>query len=309
MKKILMASTMLVATAGVAAAEITFDGFGRFGLTYDEGRDDGAVARSNTQLDQRFRVNIVGKTETDNGVEFRARLRLESNDNGIGQGQGGGNVVEAPEFGVSAGGFNVFLGNTSDLIDSGDIVDYYGNGVGLTDFAETSSGFNLPINGIDGGGTIDPTIKTSYTIGGFTVGASFSDNALDSATEEYQFGAGYKFGNYSVGAVIGNVDDQVDDQDFYAASFNGDLGSFAFSLLVADIDGQDDTSFGGSISVPVGAATSISVAVADNGVQGDDTSYGIGFRHSLGGGVRLQGGVGENNSGNVVGDLGVIFNF
>lgn len=309
MKKILMASTMLVATGGMAAADITFDGFGRFGLTYDEGREDAAVARSTTQLDQRFRVNIVGKTETDNGVEFRARLRLESNDNSIGQGSGGGNVVEAPEFGVSAGGFNVFLGNTSDLIDSGDIVDYYGNGVGLTDFAETSSNFGLPISGINGGDTIDPTIKSSYTIGGFTVGASFSDNALDSAAEEYQFGAGYKFGNFGVGAVIGNLDDGVDDQDFYAASFNGDLGSFAFSLLVADIDGQDDTSFGASIAVPVGAATEVRLAVSDTGNDADDTAYGLGFRHSLGGGVRLQGGVGENNVGNTVGDIGVIFNF
>ncbi|AEI95838.1 MULTISPECIES: porin [Roseobacter] len=320
MKKILMASTMLVATAGMAAADITFDGFGRFGIVYNDGADDDGD-RSDTQLDQRFRLNVVGTTETDGGVEFRARLRLESNDNGDGQGSGGGNVVEAPEFGVRAGGFNVFLGNTSDLIDSGDVVDYYGNGIGLTDFAETSSNFVTGdvISGINGGDDIDPTIKTSYTVGDFTFGASYSDNALDSATEEYQIGLGYKFGNYGVGAAFGNVDGgDFDDTDFWALSFNGDLGSFAFSLLAADSDDQDDVALGASIAVPVGAATDVRFVVSDNGLdssdsfaatKGDDTAYAIGFRHSLGGGVRLQGGIGENSLGDTVGDLGVIFNF
>jgi outer membrane protein OmpU len=37
MKKLLLASTALVATAGMAAAEITFSGSARFGVTYNEG--------------------------------------------------------------------------------------------------------------------------------------------------------------------------------------------------------------------------------------------------------------------------------
>ena len=39
-----------------------------------------------------------------------------------------------------------------------------------------------------------------------------------------------------------------------------------------------------------------------------DDSYGIGFDHSLGGGVKLTGMVGSNNDSTVA-DLGVIFNF
>lgn len=306
MKKILMASTMLVATGGMAAADITFDGFGRFGIDYNESRGSDVSA---SRLDQRFRLNIVGTAETDGGIEFRARLRIESNDNSLGQGEGG-DSNEAPEFGVRAGGFNLFLGNTSDLIDSGDIVDYYGNGIGLTDFAETSSGFGLPINGIGPDDDVDPTIKTSYTVGGLTVGASYSDNASDDSTDEYQIGAGYKFGNYGIGIVGGNVDDGTDDADFVAASFNGDLGSFAFSLLVADIDVDGrDTAYGASVAVPVGAATDIRFVVSDNGADDNEVAYAVGFRHSLGGGVRLQGGIGENSDGRAQGDLGVIFNF
>ena len=38
MKKLLIASTALVATAGMAAAEVTFSGYGRFGVIYEEDR-------------------------------------------------------------------------------------------------------------------------------------------------------------------------------------------------------------------------------------------------------------------------------
>ena len=83
MKKVLLASTMLVATGGMAAADITFNGFGRFGLLY-QGNEGAAV--DETRLEQRFRLNIVGSAETDGGVQFGARMRIETNDNKEGEG-------------------------------------------------------------------------------------------------------------------------------------------------------------------------------------------------------------------------------
>ncbi|MEO9649515.1 MAG: porin [Roseobacter sp.] len=304
MKKILMASTMLVATGGMAAADITFNGFGRFGLFYQENDSSGL---DDTRLEQRFRLNIVGTAETDGGVKFGARARIENNDDG--NGDGTSSEVRAPEFNVQAGGFRLDVGNTSDVLDSGDVVDYFGYGVGLTSFLEQSSGFALPVSGISGDAVVVPTIKARYTVGDFTVAASISDDAQDATNDEYQVGAGYKFGNFAVGAAYGSVDTATGDNDFWAASFGGTVGTIGFSLLVADSDDQDDVSYGGSVLIPVGAATEIRVAVADNGVSGDDTAYGIGFRHSLGGGVSLRGGVGENNEGNSTADLGVIFDF
>ncbi len=38
MKKLLIATTALVGTAGVVAADVTFSGYGRFGIQYDEDR-------------------------------------------------------------------------------------------------------------------------------------------------------------------------------------------------------------------------------------------------------------------------------
>ena len=322
MKKVLLASTMLVATAGMAAAEITFDGFGRFGIFYSE--TDVANA-SDTRIEQRFRLNIVGSAETDGGVQFGARIRLQSDENGTAGssdfGNGGTGDIGAPEFNVQSGGFRLDVGNTSDVIDSGDVVDYYGFGVGLTAFLEQSSAFGLPASGFGNGGNVAPTIKARYSMGDFTAAASYTENAADDSREEWQVGFGYVFSAYAVGIAFGNEDDGSTDNDFWAASVSGSFSNVDFSVLVAGqrlgkarIEALICVALlvvlvGASISVPVGAATSIQAVVNDNGVDGDDTAYGVGFRHDLGGGVSLRGGIGNNNSDNTVADLGVIFNF
>jgi outer membrane protein OmpU len=317
MKKVLLASTMLVATASVAAADITFNGYGRFGLLYAETDEEGV---SDTRIEQRFRLNIVGTAETDGGVQFGARVRIENNDDS--DGNGNASSVRAPEFNVSAGGFRLDVGNTSDVIDSGDVVDFYGYGVGLTSFLEQSTGWftGFPVSGISGSSSVVPTIKARYSYDAFTVAASYTDNALDDTREEWQIGAGYSFGDWNVGAAFGNEDFGTDDNDFWAASVGGMISGVGVTLLVGDSDIQDDVSYGATVMFPIGAATEIRFAVSDNGMdsdnpavvdgdEGDETAYAIGFRHSLGGGVSLRGGVGENSFGDTVGDLGVIFDF
>lgn len=334
MKKILIASTALVATAGMAAAELNLSGSARFGLTYLEDRVDGAGRDAETLLEQRFRFQVQGVAESDNGLKFEARIRAEAGeavDNSI---NGGG--FGAAGFAVSTGGFRLDVGNVSDVIDSGDVVNYYGYGIGFTAFLEHNENvFNnfdntgIPAGGFSSGDQNKPTIKLRYTAGDFTVSASYSnDESVTDATtfndvEEYQIGVGYSFGNYSVGALYGNVDGTVTtagvgadiDNDFWAVSFDGSLNNFDFSILVSDSDGQDDVNYGLSVNYALSDATDIRFVIAggggnpDGSDDGDDTSYGIGFRHSLGGGVTLAGGVGQNSFGNTAADLGVSFSF
>lgn len=326
MKKVLFATTALVATTGMAAAEISFGGFGRFGLLYIEDNDT-TVGNDDLRIEQRFRLTVTGTTTSDNGLEFEGRIRFQTDDQANGTGSVANN--SAAGFAVSTGGFRLDVGHVSDVIDSGDVVDYYGFGVGLTSFAEQSSGFGLPASGF-GTGTDDvaPTVKLRYTAGDFTVSASITDDSGITDTtagtvtqrEEYQIGVGYNFGNYSAGIAYGSEDTDVldsttgavtstSDNDFWAVSFGGEIGAFAFSILVADDDSGASTKYGVSAKYDVGAATEIRFAFADNGVSADDETIAIGFRHALGGGVSLQGGIGQNTAGNTVADLGVIFNF
>ena len=314
MKKILIATTALVGTAGMAAAELNISGSARMGIAYVEDRVDAAGRDAELRIEQRMRVNFTGIAETDGGVKFEARFRLEANediDNSI-SGRGPG----AAGFAVSAGGFRLDVGNVSDVIDSGDVVDYYGYGVGFTAFLE----YNAPVSGIPAGGfgagdQSATTIKLRYTAGDLTVAASYSndEDATDAVTfndvEEWQIGLGYNFGNYSAGIAFGSEDDAGTDTDFWVATFGGSLGAFDFAIQVADSDAMDDVSVGISGNYEVSAATSIRFVVADGGDDANDTAYGIGFRHSLGGGVTLAGGVGSNTAGNTVADLGVSFSF
>ena len=339
MKKILIATTALVGTASIAAAELTIAGSARVGIGYNEGATNAAGEEQETRIEQRMRVNITGIAESDAGVKFEARFRLESNedaDNSI-SGRGPG----AAGFAISSGGFRLDVGNVSDVLDSGDVVNYYGSGIGLTSFLEYNAGLTSGANAFDnvggfGAGDQDQTtIKLRYSAGDLTVSASYSNNqnataavtsvgpdgipgtaddvvvsaAATNDIEEFQIGVGYSFGDYNVGAAFGNVDNGTTDQDFWAISFDGSIGNVGFGVIVGDADDLDDVGYGLYLTYDVSAATEIRFVVAGGGDDANDDAVGIGFRHSLGGGVTLAGGIGQNTAGNTQADLGVSFSF
>ncbi|ABF62780.1 hypothetical protein TM1040_0047 [Ruegeria sp. TM1040] len=314
MKKILFASTALVATAGVAAAELTIGGSARFGLAYDESQTE------ETRIEQRMRVNITGIAETDAGVKLEARFRLEANEDSHANdisGRGPG----AAGFAVSYGGLRVDVGNVSNVLDSGDQVDYYGYGVGFTSFLEHNANFNGPATGFGAGSQDATTIKARYNVGDFSASLSYKETRAQAAVanapgvlgstavaadEEWQLGLGYTLANgMAIGAVYSDTDSSG---DYWVIGLNGTAGAVGYSVIVGDGDNQADASFGASINYEVSSATSIRAVVSDGGAANADTSYGLGFRHGLGGGVTLAGGVGSKND-NTLADLGVSFSF
>lgn len=304
MKKILFASTALVATAGMAAAELTFGGYGRFGLVYDE-QAAGSTA-DETYIEQRFRLTVTGIAETDSGLKFEGRIRFQSDDTADNDAQGDG--PGAAGFAVTSGGFRLDIGHVSDALDSGDTVNYYGYGVGLTSFIEQSSAFYDNAFVAGGFGDSDASsqqkVKLRYTAGDFTINASYAPDT-PSGDEVWQIGAGYNFGNVSAGFVYGS--NQTDDNDFWVIGADGTAGDFSWAAIVGEAD-DAGTTWGLSGSYAVSASTSISAAVSDGGAA-SDTAYGLGFAYSLGGGVTLKGGIGSETNGQTKGDLGVIFNF
>jgi len=311
MKKILFASTALVATASVAAAELTMSGSGRFGLQYNDGNAEETI------LDHRFRLTMNGVTETDSGVKFEGRIRFEANDdagfgsNGSGPGGAG--------FAVTTGGLRVDVGSVSDVFDSGDVLNWSGSEAGYSFFqgqAENFDGFVK--NGFSGSGNDDgQRIKARYTAGDFTGAVSYGlETAAGEGDASWQIGAGYNLGAHSVGAMFGDSDM---DNSQWAVGVNGSFGDFGYAVLIGDNDNNiGDVSVGISGSYAISAATSLNAHVSfggsnDDAVEGtwveNDESYGIGVSHSLGGGVSLGAGVGKNRLGNTQGDLGVNFSF
>lgn len=319
MKKILFASTALVATAGVAAAEITMSGYGRVGLLYNEGN------ANETEIEQRMRLNITGIAETDAGVKLEARFRLQSDSNsnnnieGVGPGAAG--------FAVSYGGLRVDVGNVSNVFDSGDQVDLYGYGVGFTAFLEQNAAFDAPANhAFDEKADDTTTIKVRYTVGDFSASLSYSDTRPSIAVaatpgsagkaavvdaEQLQLGVGYTLANgMTIGAAYSDTETAGASVEDWIIGLNGTAGAFGYSVIVGDSDRANyDVAFGASVNYEVSSATSIRAMVSTGGDDANDTAYGLGFRHGLGGGVTLAGGVGSDTASNTRADLGVVFNF
>lgn len=329
MKKLLIATTALVGTASVAGADIAnfdFSGYGRFGIIYEEDRAGGA--EEETRFESRFRLNIAASTTTDGGIRFAAFTRVEMNDNADNTSNTGS--FSGPRFQASSGGLRVQVGNISGVTDAAEVVDYFGFEPGL--IGQTgqyaNSGVSLPAFSSTGAGNNGISVK--YEVGDFAVMGSWTDDhdtnagstaGADEFIESYEIGASYTFSGWTVGAVYGNFEQTAgfeadgttavaaSDNDFWVITANGSLGIADVSFLISDFDGDADTVFGASASFPVGAATAIVASVSDGGATGNDTSYGLGFTHSLGGGVALSGMAGSNASGNTIADLGVRFDF
>ena len=70
MKKILLATTMLIGTAGFAAAEVSVSGDARMGITKSEGAD--------AQFSNRARVKFSLSGESDSGIAFSASFRADN---------------------------------------------------------------------------------------------------------------------------------------------------------------------------------------------------------------------------------------
>jgi len=137
MKKILFTTTALVATAGMAAAEVSFGGYGRFGLRYDES------ANEQTFVESRFRLNIDGSATTDGGVRFSTRVRVQSDDNGDDTTDNA--AFNAPRFSAEYEGLRIDVGNAGGAIDN--IPSYYGFEPGLSTFVGQYSGVNYSFTG------------------------------------------------------------------------------------------------------------------------------------------------------------------
>lgn len=316
MKKILFASTALIATAGVASAELTIGGSARLGLAYNDG-----LAADETRIEQRMRVNITGIAETDAGVKLEARIRLEANEDDH-QNSISGRGPGAAGFAVSFGGLRVDVGNVSNVLDSGDQVDYYGYGVGFTAFLEHNAAFEGPATGFGAGSAPATTVKARYNVGDFSASLSYKEtraqaavaatpgsvgSAAVAADDEIQLGLGYTFGATSVGVVYSDTDTAG---DYWVANVAGSFGALGYSLIIGDGDNHasGDIAVGGSVNYEISSATSLRAMFSDGG-DATDTAFGVGVRHDLGGGVTLAGGVGTDTAANTKADLGVSFSF
>jgi outer membrane protein OmpU len=316
MKKVLFATTALVATAGVAAADVTFVGYGRFGIAYV----DPAVGASSTDVTSRLRLIITATAESDVGVTFGAMVRVQSNEST----EGRTIVVPGPDnastraqfngvrFFARSGGLEVGVGNILGVFESMNIS--YPIDLGLTGLGYDytpyvfgrADGYSSGALGSAG----QNGVEVLYSIGGFGLHASASESGPLASTRT-AFGVDYVFNGITLEAAVQDSD-AANDTEFQLGAL-GSFGPLDVSLGYAEL-GTDGSRVVLTGRYDLSAATNIEMYVVDQEeagtfAAGTDTGYGIDFNHDLGGGTSLRGGVAKRISGATVADMGVRFNF
>ncbi|WP_380993421.1 porin [Sedimentitalea sp. HM32M-2] len=296
MKKVLFATTALIATASVAAADVRLSGYGRFGLDYNEANKN-VVGRSETNITSRLRLQFDMSAETDGGVGFNARYRAQAESR---DGVAGGAVFNGARFGVTYGGLLVNVGNILGAIDNAPGLYATGtrsagtgiDGQGFQSLAIKSltvnaggtwtGGTRFNFDNYDSTGAGSNGVEALYTVGGFTGHISYSQRnggtvAGSAGGEErtaimltYSFGDYYVTGAYqgadntaTVTAANGTVFDPNDGLYFLAAG--ADWGQFGAKVAYGSTDVADSVTVEGNFDL--GAASNILVWVNSTDVD------------------------------------------
>jgi len=261
MKNLLIATTALVMTAGVAAADVAVKGDARMGLKYTEG------AAQETVFSSRVRVNFTLSAKGDNGLTFGASFQ---NSDAVAASTGGkGSAFMAGSFGrISMGdvdnGAEAAVGNLHNI--------------GYSEIAKRRDMLDQTTTGI---------LYTSPTMGAATF--YFGMGQLVAANQNWSVGVKYVAGDYTFGLGY---------EDIGIATHT--IGSVSAKLGTATVNALYGTSgsaeqYGVSVSAPMAGVTLIGYYM--NKLD-DSENYGVGFQYGLGGGASLRGAIQsvENNT-------------
>lgn len=321
MKKLLIATTALVATTGVAIADVNISGLGRFGLDYYSGAD---ADEAKTQIQARLRFNIDASMTTDTGVTFGGRIRMQWDD-----GRAAARLSPGMLY-AAANGFRMEVGNSNTAIDS--VALMYNSEIGA--FNRSLGGplgsFNAFSTGPFGEDQEDRMgVFASYSVDGLNVRASYIDpdqtlkTLDDGVKEELSISADYNFGDFTVAAAYASN-----------SGFNADLdewflgGQFAVApganvgLLYSAIRNSDGpngnliTLYGNYRMDAItyrGYVARANQAGADFANGDDDaaatrTVFGLGLDYDLGG-ARLGADIHRDYNKKTIAGLGVRFDF
>ncbi len=281
MKKVLLATTALVAFAGAASADVNLSGSARFGLQW---YDAAPVGMPSTTLEKRVTLNIDMTTETDSGLELGARIRLRNNETNL-------TDVNGAVVYLKSGGLKLSVGNVCGAIEC--MPGTYAGTIGLN-----GNGFsNVVTNTADQGywtwtaysssGAGANGVEVEYTAGDFSGMLTYSALNDPTATDNI-IGAhvAYSFGDWTV--ALGMQDGDTNPaMDKTVLTVGGKLGDFGVGLAYADNNGTDKFTINGSYAF---GATTVSAFVADDSsVLATDTLWGLGVSYDLGGASLVAG--------------------
>ncbi|MBL3553792.1 porin [Rhodovulum sulfidophilum] len=325
MKKVLFATTALVASAGFAAADITFSGSAEMGIvgggknapgvsSYKGNGDD-----STTEFNNDFTLTVVGSGQTDSGLSFGISVDFSTDD----EPDANGNVSLDNEAVFISGDFGTLtLGEIDGAVDKR-LTEVY-NAIGQYSIGDEET-VHAGFQGSYGDGAYDNQIlRYDYAFGDFGFSASMELNddrsGADNADNGYAlalsyntdmggvglgFGLGYQYLETTAsGWAPGNLEDYTGltwnagtEVDIIAATVSADFNNgFTAGLEYSnfDPDGPSGSNYGDIDHYSIGLGYSVnalSLGVsygkydADN--LGDADGYALTAAYDLGGGATI----------------------
>jgi len=314
MKKLLLASTALVMSAGVAAADVALSGDARMGLIYNG--DD-------ILMTSRARVTFTLSGETDGGLAFGAKFRADQAGNAVGNTRmTAGTVFISGDFGKLTMGdvdsaaraatgdlYAISLTGLGDLneVDYLDRAGFGGLYTGLD--RRTAALYEYSIDsfsvyvGLGQNNVVRiPGIVDRDNL--YSVGAKYSFEGLTAAVGyEHSRARGTGLPSFTASHITASVEYAMDG--FKGKVFAGRAGSDLGTALTGP--GLTRTQYGVSVEGSFDATTVAAFARRD---FFRDTHYGVGAKYDLGGGASIVGGVARNGgTRNTVADFGLAFTF
>lgn len=299
--KCFFATTALLATTGIAAAEMSLGGTARMGVVQNDGE---------TREEYRMRLNFTGTTETDSGMSVTAFTRMNIDESfsttNVNQdtGDNAGDAYTDDNGFNGAGvtlayqGITVAMGNVDGAVNTN--VNLYPAIVGLDGWGDYQSPAFGAADGhteFTSNGNGPSQTRIDLSVDAFTISVSTQISGSDN---DMEVAASYSMGDINFGVGMLSDEDNSASGDATYMSVDGAFGPLTAGIGYINSDGLNESAFVVGAAYAVSDALTVDAMYGDNGNGAFMTSEtsAVGFDYSMGGGVTLRGSLGQDSAGN-----------
>jgi outer membrane protein OmpU len=273
MRTLILTSSALALTFGMASAEVIVSGDARMGIVsdFDLGGLTIDFVGGETQFHSRARVNFTLSGETDGGLSFGASFRADNADRASGGTSG--------SVWVSGGFGKLSMG---DVDSAAKAAVGHVSGVGLTGLGDLNEvEYFATGDGVIG---TDPAALYEYSNGSFTGYLSMT-NPGNGETED---SAGVRYATESFSVSIG-YENGFFKSDQVILGATAALGPVTAKAVYSQVDfgGPKQDQYAVSLDYAADALTLTGFYLKN---LGDVDNYGVGASYDLGGGASVVGG-------------------
>jgi len=296
MRKVLLATTALVAMTGAAAAEVGFSAYYEFGYTSSsDDRTDASADQDAMFQDSEYHITF--SETSDSGLSFSAKFELEG---GIGDGVDESSLTVSSDMGSFVmgnndyasdsfvtyipGGRGAAVGSDNQFgiaekdgtaattgLNSNPNHAQFADNMGIAYFSPNMGGVSVGVSVTDAGDSEDTAMGLSWSgeAMGSDMTVTFANFSNGETTETKITAAGVSFGvgGATIGASTATTDNGTQDVTTSGVGVGFDLGE-DLSMTAAIASSEDDTSSDEletvSISATYSIAPGLSIAMAYN---------------------------------------------